>query len=236
MAVVTISRGFGCAGEKIAEEVARRLNYSMINKQIIEYISILADIPVDVVSKFDEEHHSSFNAKLSKYIDLSMFKDMFKKSESETQEPLSEKIIDDKEKLFRNDVDYSPVFDSDIFRQMAERVFNFLADKNNAVIMGRGGQVVLQNHPNALHIRLFAPLAKRVGWIASRRGIPRSDATKLAEDIDKKRKNYLYHYYAEDIRDDKLYHLVINVDKFSISEAADTILQLIDIKKPKEKA
>lgn len=236
MAVVTVSRSFGCSGEKVSEEVAERLNYSMINKQIIEYIAILADTPLDVVSKFDEEQHSNLNARLSKYIDLSMFKEMFSKSGKEIKEPLAEKIIDEKEKLFKNNVDYSPVFDCDVFRQMSERVFNFLADKNNAVIMGRGGQVVLQDHPNALHIRLYAPATKRIEWIASRRGIPKNEASKLVEDIDKKRKNYLQHYYGENINDDKLYHMVINVEKLSIAESADMIINLIDLKKSKEKA
>jgi len=236
MAVVTVSRGFGCSGEKVSEEVAERLNYSMINKQIIEYIAILADTPLDVVSKFDEEQHSNLNARLSKYIDLSMFKEMFSKSDKEFKEPLKEKIIDEKDKLFKEDTDYSPVFDCDVFRQMSERVFHFLADKDNAVIMGRGGQVVLQKHPNALHIRLYAPFSRRVEWIADRRSLSKKEASKLVEDIDKKRRNYLQHYYGEDISDDKLYHLVINVEKLSITESADMILSLIDIKKSREKA
>jgi len=236
MAVVTISRGFGCSGEKVSEEVAERLNYSMINKQIIEYIAILADTPLDVVSKFDEEQHSNLNARLSKYIDLSMFKEMFSKSGKEIKEPLAEKIVDEKEKLFKEDVDYSPVFDSDVFRRMSERVFHFLADKDNVVIMGRGGQVVLQEHPDTLHVRLYAPVSRRVEWIASRRGIPKNEAFKLVEDIDKKRKNYLQHYYGENINDDKLYHMVINVEKLSIAESADMIMSLIDIKNSKEKA
>lgn len=148
MAVVTISRGFGCAGEEVAERIASKLGYSLINKELLKYISILSDTPMNVVKKFDEEVHSNLNAKLSKYLDLSIFKEMFKKTDDDIDKLKSQKLPENDDDIFSEKVEYSPVFDSEIFKNMAERVFKFLADKDNAVILGRGGQVILKDHPN----------------------------------------------------------------------------------------
>jgi len=235
MAVVTISRGFGCPGEHVAKRIASKLEYSLINKEILEYISILSDTPIDVVKKFDEEEHSNMNAKLSKYLDLSIFKEMYKKIDDDDINKIkSQRLPENDDSIFSEKVGYSPLFDSDIFRNMVERVFKFLADKDNAVILGRGGQVVLRDYPNALHVRLFAPITKRAEWIASRDNISKPEALKQIEKVDKRRKNYLKHYYDSNIYSDELYHLIINVDKLSIAETADIILKLIDFKTPTE--
>lgn len=189
---------------------------------------------MNVVKKFDEEVHSNLNAKLSKYLDLSIFKEMFKKTDDDIDKLKSQKLPENDDDIFSEKVEYSPVFDSEIFKNMAERVFKFLADKDNAVILGRGGQVILKDHPKALHVRLFAPVEKRAEWVADKFKISKSEALRQIEKVDKNRKNYLKHYYNCDIFSDKLYHLVINADKLSTAEITDIILKLIDIKTPKE--
>jgi len=37
-----------------------------------------------------------------------------------------------------------------------------LADKQSIILLGRGGQLLFRNHPNAFHIRIQAPFEMRV--------------------------------------------------------------------------
>ena len=52
------------------------------------------------------------------------------------------------------------------------------ADSGHAVIVGRGGQMLLADWPDVLHVRVVAPLEQRITYVAVREGCDRDAAAK----------------------------------------------------------
>ena len=222
MAVVTISKEFGCAGDYVAERVAKILGYKLVNKEIIEYVSILSNTDRSTVEDYDEERHSSLKATISKYIDLSMFKDIFKFEDNELKY-CSLKVFDEPN-LFHENVKTDLSFDSERYKHLVELVFKKLAQKGNVVLVGRGGQFILKDFEKSFHVRFVAPLSHRVKWVSEREKIDKKSAEVKINEIERKKGNYIEHYYNEDINDPNHYHIVVNLGKFSIQEATDVVV------------
>lgn len=221
MAVITISKEFGCAGDYVAERVAEILNYKLINKEIIEYVSILSNTDKNTVENYDEEKHSTLKATISKYIDLSMFKDIFKSEDNELKY-CSLKVFDEPN-LFQENIKTDLSFDSERYKHLVDLIFKKLAQKGDVVLVGRGGQFILKDFEKCLHVRLVAPLSDRIKWVADSEKIDKKTAESKINEIEKKRESYIEHYYNEDIRDLSHYHMVVNLGKFSIQQAAEVI-------------
>lgn len=231
MAIITVSRQFGSGGEYVCERIASKLGFRFIHKELIKYIAILLDMEEDKVHQYDEERHSTLRSIMSKYFDFDIFNDIFKTTEKDVKQ--AEKILFDddyKPSFFDQYGKVEPVFDSTTFQLMMERIIVKLADETNAVIMGRGSQFILKHHPNALHIRLIAPLEDRAFWLRNRENMSEADSIQQINEIDKRKHKYIKHYYQGDINDYDNYHAVINLKKFDIEETASVISEMAKIK------
>ena len=100
-----------------------------------------------------------------------------------------------------------------------------LADQGNIVIVGRAGQVILQNEPEVLHIRVVAPLEKRVQWLQQRQKVSAQAAQTRLRESDRTRSHHLQEYYHHQIDDPILYHLIINTGCVDLSLAVNLVVQ-----------
>ena len=105
-------------------------------------------------------------------------------------------------------------------------VVNSLASKGKTVIVGRGGQAILKNKANVLHVRIVAPTAVRVKNIMKNRGLTKEDALRLIEDTDKAEAEYLQRFYNIDWKDPAIYDMVLNMSKINASSAAKLIVSV----------
>ncbi|MCX8085072.1 MAG: cytidylate kinase-like family protein [Calditerrivibrio sp.] len=228
MAIITISRQYGCSGEYVGERVAKKLGYQFVNNEIIQYVSILTSTPEKIVKNFDEEYHSNMSAILSKYIDLNIFSDIIKDDPFLKCPSPDCPVLVEEGSLFDEKIHFDPIFDSEAFQRMVERVIIKLAEKGNVVIMGRGSQCILKDHKDALHVKLYAPKEERIKWLQIKEKMdPKTARTKIDE-IDERRRNFLKHYYNADIDDPNLYHTMINMYKFTIEETANIITKIVE--------
>ena len=62
MAVITVARQLGGGGDRIAEQVAKRLGYEFVDRRLIEEIAAITSTSPEEVEKYDEngevESHS----------------------------------------------------------------------------------------------------------------------------------------------------------------------------------
>ena len=111
--------------------------------------------------------------------------------------------------------------------QTAETILR-LAELGNVILLGRGGNVITAKLPGVVHVRLIAPLEKRVEHMQQYEELTRKAALERIQREDLGRSRYLKKYFARDIEDPLLYHLVINTDLVSLDSAArligDTVL------------
>jgi cytidylate kinase len=103
-----------------------------------------------------------------------------------------------------------------------------LARMGGVILIGRGGSVVTRTLRNCFHVRLVAPLEKRVRHASEFYHMNESQAYEFVESEDSERRRYLKKYFAEDIDNPLLYHLIINTDLMGYDEAAELIARAIE--------
>jgi cytidylate kinase len=97
-------------------------------------------------------------------------------------------------------------------------------ERDNVVIMGRGGQAVLREQPRVLHVRLTAPLGARALRVKERDGLSLAEATELTRSKDAAAAAYLQRFFGIDWDSPLLYHLVLNTGRWELVDAAEIII------------
>jgi cytidylate kinase len=100
-----------------------------------------------------------------------------------------------------------------------------LAEKGDAVFLGRGGHILLKSFQCALHIRVTASLETRIRNLEAR-GFPRDSAATAIERSDHERGAFIRYAFGVDWENPEIYDLILNMDKLSIDLAADTVIGL----------
>ncbi len=109
------------------------------------------------------------------------------------------------------------------YQRAVQQVMRELATGGNVVIIGRAGQAILHDHPDALHVRIMAPLAIRIERVARAHRITRRAARAQVEASDAFRRDYLARFYHVDWDDSALYDLVVNTADFTPLGAAELV-------------
>ncbi len=95
-------------------------------------------------------------------------------------------------------------------------------NRGNCVIVGRGGQCVLRDRIDVLHVFVFAPLEYRVERLRHRYESEKELLKAIAR-VDEERSAYIREFHEVEWKDPSLYHLWIN-GKIGIEAAAKLIL------------
>ena len=118
-----------------------------------------------------------------------------------------------------------------LVRKTADTILH-LAELGNVVIIGRGANIITKNLDSAFHVRLVGSETKRIEHLRAYKHLSLEAASEYLRDEDLGRKRYVKKYYAADIDDPLLYHLVINTDLLSYGEAARTIADALRAHRP----
>ena len=116
-----------------------------------------------------------------------------------------------------------------LLQQTAETVLR-LAGAGNVILIGRGAHLVTTKLPHVLHVRLVAPLEKRIEHCVEAYNMTRAEARKFCPREDSARRRYLKKFFNADIEDPLLYHMIINTGLVGYDNAAriigDAVLNL----------
>lgn len=114
----------------------------------------------------------------------------------------------------------------DIFSSEKDRYLYFMktaiyefARKGNCIILGRGGQQLLQNIPGVLHVRIIAPPEIRAGRIQHRYNYDEKLAEQVIRHSDHDRAGFHTFFFHINWEDSNLYDLVINTQTLSVENA-----------------
>lgn len=202
MAVITISRQFGTGAETLGQMLAKELGYTFIDKDIIQMISKEANVSPNFVKLVESEG----GTKLSKFISTLI-------SKTKVDSILA------KEKGY---------IDDEIYLDYLILIIAQIADEGNAIILGRGSQYILKDHPDVFHILIINEFENRVKYLMDNANITEKKATRTVSNEDKRRDNLYGKLGKKDYDDASLYHLVLNVGRFTMESALKQVLAMVN--------
>lgn len=113
-----------------------------------------------------------------------------------------------------------------VFAAFLESVVLQYAQKEQAVLVGRGANFLLRLVPGVLRVRTVAPLDLRAQRIASREQVDLDRARQLATVVDQQRRAYVAHVFGADWSSPLHYDLTLNMGRLSLEAASATVLDL----------
>jgi cytidylate kinase len=103
------------------------------------------------------------------------------------------------------------------------------AERDNVILLSRGGQWLLRGIPHVLRVRVMAPfdlrvkrLQKKMAGQLGEQTNPRT-VTEMARRDDNEKQGRMRYLYEVDVRDANLYDLVVNTERISVESAVDLI-------------
>lgn len=97
------------------------------------------------------------------------------------------------------------------------------AIRENLVILGRGAQVLFQDFPPSLHVKVISPLKKRIIRVMQMYNLGEKAALKLIVEQERSRKKYLKQVFENFTPKTDVYDLIINTGRISFEDAAGII-------------
>jgi cytidylate kinase len=95
-----------------------------------------------------------------------------------------------------------------------------LAARGDVLLVGRGGNRILRDHPGAFHVRLTAPLEARVRRVMEHRWLREGPARQLIAQSDSQRHRYYESYFGADWSSPLEYHLTANAGRLGPAAVA----------------
>ena len=115
-------------------------------------------------------------------------------------------------------------------KRTLHKVIMNLVSPGYIVVVGMGSAVILKGFPDALHIRLQAPLEWRAEMVRQKRNISTEAALELLQDMDHNRTRFLEFLFSRKL-ELSLFDVIFNCQRLSHEEIASTILVLMQLRK-----
>jgi cytidylate kinase len=194
--VVTISREYGSGGGMIAEMLARRLGWKLVDKSLVTEVANRAQIDAETAARFDESIDPWF---------YRLVKGLWQGGYEGLATAADTNIVD-----------------SEGMTKLGREIIREAALLGQCVIVGRGSQCILRQHKEAFHVSVFGPHHEKVQRLRERLA-PGTDAERVMDEMDRRRAAYINRFYGEDWKDRRLYHLVIS-SVLGLETVTDTIV------------
>jgi cytidylate kinase len=198
--IITVEREYGSGGGEIAQILSQRLGWKLWDQLLTEEIARLAQCPKAVVESREERTDPLY---------YRLFKSFLRGSYEGSINAHKLKMVD-----------------SESILRLTERVVRNAASTGECVIVGRGSQHFLENHPETLRVFLYAPREDKVRRVIAR-GHTEKEAQELVDTVDRDRVDFIQKYFGVEWPSRSLYHLMLNT-----SSGEQPVVQFIlDFKK-----
>ncbi len=182
--VLTVSREYGSGGILVARRIAENLGWKLLDSALIEAIVEKANVDPAVARRYDERVDPWLHRVSRKALWHGAFEGVAELGETD-------------------------VFDAQTMAVLTRRVIEEGARLGECVVVGRGGQCLLANHPDTFHVFIHAPHTLRLKRLRERLG-DKTDLERAMETKDQERADYIRLHYGRDMFDRHLYDLMLN--------------------------
>ncbi|MEW9547579.1 AAA family ATPase [Nonomuraea sp. NPDC050783] len=202
MRVVTISATYGTAGGRIGPAVAERLGVPFVDRAIPSAVAQELGCTLEEALAHDDRAERGLGRLLSGAVRLPTV------------------TFGGVDMYVPGPVPLAP----EEFVRRTERVMRETARGQGGVFLGRAGAVVLAGHRGALHVRLDAPVERRVRQTVTLAGMGEREAREVIDDNDRARVAYWRHFYRADPADPGHYHLAADSTTIPVQAVVELIV------------
>jgi cytidylate kinase len=195
--ILTISHQYGSGGSRISRDLGQRLQWKVWEKEIVRQIATQYKVSEEYIEAKDERV-DSFIERMVGLFGMGGFESAY-----EVPPPLW-------------------LTDAQLVR-MTRGIIEDVAKEGKAIVVARGGNFILTNYPQALHVFIFAPLEVRITRVMETEKLTHAAAEQRIAGMDKIRADYVRTFYHTDWRDPSHYHLAIDSGVWGENGTTDLI-------------
>lgn len=201
MAVVTIARQFGAGGRTLGSRLAKALDYRFLDDVVIQELARRINVTNEAVRDIENIAGGLFSKVVSSMLSRSYM-----------------------ERLTGQDFGY---IDEVIYLKTLKELIADLADKDNVVLLGRGTQYILAEHPNAFHFLLVGDKPHRIKFMEKTYNLTPQKAEDSVVEGEKRRRKLYSLFGKADYNDPLHYHVVFNTSRLTIDETLEQMVALV---------
>ena len=207
MPVITISRQYGSGGTEIAKRLCEILGYSYFDKNLMARVAAEVGLSERDIVDFSEDTYKM----------RGLFERMFGRRNMR-----SDMVNPERAAALQIEV-----LDEALSVNLVKDTIIAAYKHDNIVIVGRGGQAILQHEPGVLHVRITAPMGARALHIKERENLDLDEAIYRVKQHDATTDAYLQRFFDIDWNNPLLYHLSINTGRWEPADATDIIFNAL---------
>ena len=207
--VVSITRQVGVAGEEVAYAVAKRLDFRVIDYQVIQKAAQDAGVSAETVS--EAEHTPSLMTRILE--SLARNPSM---PATAWADPMP--------------IAGTALYTSTDYRKFVEDVIRDIADQGSCVIVGHASGVILRERLDTLRVLVTGSPRHRARRIMAGMGVDEKAALKTVERTDAERVDYFHRFYESGFLTPCAYDICINTDHLNPDQATDLVIKSAELR------
>jgi CMP/dCMP kinase len=198
---IAISRQIGSGGTYIGYLAAKRLGFQYVDREILHEAARQLEVDVGVLESLDQRSSG-------------LVEQLIRAFAFGTPDA-------------RNAPLRKPIYEKDLFAVEC-RIMNEIAQRYNAVIVGRAGFYALRNRSRVIRVFVHAPLEFRVRRLMKVQGLTDDrEAQTLVEETDRRRAKFIKDMTGADWYDTRNYHLCIDASVIDFDASVAMITGLV---------
>lgn len=201
MAVITISRQFGAGGITLGQRLAEKLGYDFVYEEIIEKVAEKAVVSKDWVNSLVKDGGGTLSNLMAGFV--------------------PSRLIDH---VFDTHRQY---MDEKTYIKLLYQIVPQIAQRDNLVIVGRGGQFILKDFPDCHHVLLIADFPYRIDFMMRHYQLSEEEARKAVNKEGVRRRKLLRLFHEVDYDRPEHYDLVLNMGQIDMDLAVDLVCDLL---------
>jgi cytidylate kinase len=182
--VLTVAREYGSGGATIAGLIAARLGWKLLDSALIDEIARAAHVDPSLARRFDERVDTWLHRLSRRGLWYGAFEGVATAAATE-------------------------VFDAETMAQLTRGLIEHACEVGDCVVVGRGGQCILQKCPDAFHVFVYARWEDKVARVRRRVG-DKDNVPELIRRMDAERARYVHLNFGVSWADRHLYDLLVS--------------------------
>jgi len=198
LAILTVSRLYGSGGSEVADLVAKKLGWALLDNAVVDAVAARMGLSVAEV-RDREERVPSLVERLTSA--MAMGSQEWMSPLADAKRPTDEQLI-----------------------EVTRHIIDEAIARGPLVVVGRGTQEMLAEREDTLHVFCYAPRKALIARTMQRESMSADEAARLVDETNRQRDQWVRLHWERDRRAHENYDLSVNTERLGIQGAADLIV------------